>query len=230
MLLADLDLHLFGEGTHRHLWDVLGAVTESDGSTRFALWAPNARSVDVLGDWNGWTAETLIAQAGSGVWAALTKAAPGDRYKFRVHGADGRVVMKADPMARAAERPPADASVVAGRSAHDWGDDAWMSGRTTGIGTPLRIYEAHLGSWRHGVDTYRDQAAALAAHVSALGFTHIELLPVAEHPFGGSWGYQVSGYYAPTARYGTPDDFRFFVDTLHRHGLGVILDWVPAHF
>jgi 1,4-alpha-glucan branching enzyme len=230
VLLADLDLHLFGEGTHRHLWDVLGAVTESDGSTRFALWAPNARSVDVLGDWNGWTAETLIAQAGSGVWAALTKAAPGDRYKFRVHGADGRVVMKADPMARAAERPPADASVVAGRSAHDWGDDAWMSGRTTGIGTPLRIYEAHLGSWRHGVDTYRDQAAALAAHVSALGFTHIELLPVAEHPFGGSWGYQVSGYYAPTARYGTPDDFRFFVDTLHRHGLGVILDWVPAHF
>jgi 1,4-alpha-glucan branching enzyme len=230
VLLADLDLHLFGEGTHRHLWDVLGAVTESDGSTRFALWAPNARSVDVLGDWNGWTAETLIAQAGSGVWAALTKAAPGDRYKFRVHGADGRVVIKADPMARAAERPPADASVVAGRSAHDWGDDAWMSGRTTGIGTPLRIYEAHLGSWRHGVDTYRDQAAALAAHVSALGFTHIELLPVAEHPFGGSWGYQVSGYYAPTARYGTPDDFRFFVDTLHRHGLGVILDWVPAHF
>lgn len=230
MLLADLDLHLFGEGTHRHLWDVLGAVTGSDGTTRFALWAPNARSVDVLGDWNGWTAEALLAQAGSGVWAAITKAAPGDRYKFRVHGADGRVVMKADPMARAAERPPADASVVAGRSAHDWGDDAWMSGRTTGIGTPLRIYEAHLGSWRHGVDTYRDQAAALAAHVSALGFTHIELLPVAEHPFGGSWGYQVSGYYAPTARYGTPDDFRFFVDTLHRHGLGVILDWVPAHF
>jgi 1,4-alpha-glucan branching enzyme len=230
VLLADLDLHLFGEGTHRRLWEVLGAITLPDGTTRFGVWAPNAQSVEVLGDWNDWVGEPLATQASSGIWAGVSAAAPGDRYKFRVRGADGRDVMKADPMARAAERPPSDASVVAGPSAHVWHDQTWMAERTTGIGTALSIYEVHLGSWRHGVDTYREQATALAAHVSALGFTHVELLPVAEHPFGGSWGYQVTGYYAPTARYGTPDDFRFFVDTLHQHGIGVILDWVPAHF
>ena len=231
MLLADLDLHLFGEGTHRRLWEVLGAFTLIEGGTRFAVWAPNARSVDVYGDWNDWTPEPLVPQASSGVWAAVSPGArAGHRYKFAVRSGDGRTVMKADPMARAAELPPSDASVIVGPTAHTWMDASWMSSRSRGVGSPLRIYEVHHGSWRHGVDTYRDQAEALADHVSGLGFTHIELLPVAEHPFGGSWGYQVSGYYAPTSRFGTPDDFRWFVDTLHARGLGVILDWVPAHF
>jgi 1,4-alpha-glucan branching enzyme len=230
VLLAELDVHLFGEGTHRRLWELLGAVPLADGTTRISVWAPNAQAVDVLGDWNEWAGEPLVAQGTSGIWAEVTKARPGNRYKFRILGTDGRVTMKADPMARAAEKPPSDASVVTGHPAHQWDDGAWMGARTKGVGTPLRVYEVHLGSWRHGVDTYREQATALAAHVGALGFTHVELLPVAEHPFGGSWGYQVTGYYAPTARFGTPDDFRFFVDTLHQSGIGVLLDWVPAHF
>jgi 1,4-alpha-glucan branching enzyme len=236
VLPGDVDLHLFGEGTHRRLWEVLGAVPVTDPSTgaertRFAVWAPNARGVEVVGDFNGWTAEPLAHLGASGVWAVVHPAATaGDRYKYVVHGADGRTVMKADPMARATERPPSDASVVAGRSGHEWTDGAWMSARRRGPGAPLRIYEVHLGSWRHGVDDYRALAAQLADHVSDLGFTHVELLPVAEHPFGGSWGYQVTGYWAPTARFGTPDDFRAFVDLLHQRGVGVILDWVPAHF
>ncbi len=231
MLLADLDLYLFGEGTHRRLWEVLGAVTLPSGSTRFSVWAPNAAAVDVHGEWNGWQPVALASQGNSGVWAAdVADAVPGHRYKYAVHSKSGVTVMKADPMAGAAERPPSDASIVAGPSQFGWGDESWIQARGHGPGHPLRIYEVHLGSWRQGVDDYRSQADALAQHVSALGFTHVELLPVAEHPFGGSWGYQITGYYAPTARFGTPDDFRYFVDTLHRHGLGVILDWVPAHF
>jgi 1,4-alpha-glucan branching enzyme len=230
VLLSDLDLFLLGEGNHRRLWEVLGAVPLPGGATRFAVWAPNARGVRVHGDWNDWQGEALEPQAVSGVWAFDSdRAVPGQRYKFAVDGADGRTVMKADPMARAAERPPSDASVVAGPSAHAWADEAWMASRAR-TGRPLRIYEVHLGSWRHGVDTYRQQAVELADHAASMGFTHVELLPVAEHPFGGSWGYQVTGYYAPTARYGTPDDFRWFVDHLHQRGIGVILDWVPAHF
>ena len=234
MLLPDLDLHLLGEGTHRRLWEALGAVQLDDGSVRFAVWAPNARGVDVVGDFNAWTSQPMVPQGSSGVWAVqVPAAAPGHRYKYLVHGADGRSVMKADPMATSAEMPPSDASVVAGRSGYGWGDDEWMAARTAragGAALPLRIYEVHLGSWRHGLHGYREMADALADHVGALGFTHVELLPVAEHPFGGSWGYQVTGYYAPTARYGAPDDFRYFVDVLHRRGIGVILDWVPAHF
>jgi len=231
VLLADLDRYLLGEGTHRRLWEVLGANPGPDGGTRFAVWAPNARAVAVVGDWSGWQPEPLEPQGSSGVWAAdVPAAAAGHRYKYAVHGADGRTVMKADPVAKAAELPPSDASVVAGVSSHRWADGEWMAARAVGPGHPLRIYEVHLGSWRHGVDTYRAQADELARHVSQLGFTHVELLPVAEHPFGGSWGYQVSGYFAPTARYGGPDDFRAFVDVLHQHGIGVLLDWVPAHF
>jgi len=231
VLLADLDLHLLGEGNHRRLWEVLGAVQLDDGAVRVAVWAPNARGVDVIGDFNDWTPEPLHPQASSGVWATIVPGAQvGQRYKYLVHGADGRTVMKADPMAMAAECPPSDASIVAGHSEYRWGDDDWLARRRAGGRRPLRIYEVHLGSWRHDLRDYRSVAVALADHVDALGFTHVELLPVAEHPFGGSWGYQVTGYYAPTARFGSPDDFRFLVDTLHQRGIGVILDWVPAHF
>jgi 1,4-alpha-glucan branching enzyme len=231
VLLGDIDLHLFGEGTHRRLWELLGAVPLGDGRTRFAVWAPNARAVQVCGDWNGWSGQALEPQGVSGVWAMVSDSAlPGHRYKYRVVGADGREMMKADPMARAAECPPADASVVVGESTYRWSDEAWQAAAAERASGPLRVYEVHLGSWRHGVGGYAELGHALAQHVQALGFTHVELLPIAEHPFGGSWGYQVTGYYAPTARYGSPDDFRAFVDTMHQYGIGVILDWVPAHF
>jgi len=230
VLFGEVDLHLFGEGTHRRLWEMLGAVTAADGGTRFAVWAPNARGVDVLGDWNDWQPEPLTVVGVSGIWAAHTAATSGQFYKYRVTGADGRVVMKADPVARAAQRPPADASIVCGPSVHAWTDAQWRADVTTRRDGPLRVYEVHLGSWRRGVTTYVELAHQLADHVQALGFTHVELLPVAEHPFGGSWGYQVTGYFAPTARYGSPDEFREFVDVMHARGIGVILDWVPAHF
>ena len=173
MLLSDLDLHLFGEGTHRRLWEVLGAVSLDDGRTRFAVWAPNAAGVDVIGDWNDWSPQPLSAQSDSGVWAVVADAQPGHRYKFMVHGADGRTTLKADPMAMAAERPPSDASVVSGPTAHVWSDDAWMAKRSRALGVPLRIYEVHLGSWRRGVDSYTALAEQLADHVASLGFTHI---------------------------------------------------------
>jgi 1,4-alpha-glucan branching enzyme len=232
MLLPPLDLHLIGEGTHRRLWMALGAQPMGDDGVRFAVWAPNAAMVHVVGDWNGWGDGTsLQPQGSSGVWAGVcTDARSGHRYKFAVTDRAGRTVLKADPMARWSECPPANASVVAPDPQHEWTDDGWMAGRSAAPGTPLRIYECHLGSWRPGIGGYREIAAALADHVAALGFTHVELMPVAEHPFGGSWGYQVTGYYSPTARFGTPDDLRAFVDTLHRRGIGVIMDWVPAHF
>ncbi len=229
MLLGDFDLHLIGEGRHRRLWEVLGAVVVDASITRIAVWAPAARRVEVLGDWNDWRGEDLEPQGASGIWGALTAARPGQCYKFRVTGPDGTVAMKADPMARYAERPPSDASIVVGPGAHVWADGAWCAARAA-RSARLRIYEVHLGSWRSDLRSYREIAPALAEHVVALGFTHVELLPIAEHPFTGSWGYQVTGYYAPTSRFGTPDDFRAFVDTLHAHGIGVILDWVPAHF
>ncbi len=231
MLLADLDLHLFNEGTHRRLWEVLGAGPAPDGGTRFAVWAPNARHVSVIGDWNGWSGTPMTVQGGSGIWAVdCPGAEPGHCYKYAVEDRWGTVNVKADPVARAAERPPSDASIVAWQTEHEWADDEWMQARHQGPGVPLRIYEVHLGSWRQGVGDYRSIAHQLAAHVASLGFTHVELLPIAEHPFSGSWGYQVTGYFAPTSRYGTPDGFRAFVDTMHAHGIGVIVDWVPAHF
>ena len=232
MILSDLDLHLFNEGTHRRLWECLGAQPLADGGVRFAVWAPNASAVYVLGDWNGWgDGLRLEPQASSGIWAAVCPTAePGHRYKFSVADAAGRYVMKADPMAQQTECPPSTASVVPWPVPFEWNDSAWMAARTHAVGTPLRIYEVHLGSWRWGVNGYRDMGDALADHVSAMGFTHVELMPVAEHPFGGSWGYQVTGYYAPTARYGTPHDLKHMIDTLHRRGIGVIVDWVPAHF
>ena len=235
--LGDVDLHLINEGTHRRLWEALGArVMTHQGvkGTAFAVWAPSAVSVRVVGDFNGWDGRRhpMRALGASGVWELFVPdVAPGARYKYEILTGDHHLLLKADPMARQAEVPPRTASVVAAPAAHPWGDGEWMAARANrGAEDPLRIYEVHLGSWRHGLENYRDLAGPLADHVHDLGFTHVELLPVAEHPFGGSWGYQVTGYYAPTSRFGTPDDFRAFVDHLHQRGIGVIMDWVPAHF
>ncbi|ONM47341.1 1,4-alpha-glucan branching protein GlgB [Nocardia donostiensis] len=238
--LGDLDLHLIGEGKHERLWQVLGAhprrYTTLDGvvtGTSFAVWAPNARGVSVIGDFDCWSgADAPMRSLGSsGIWEVfLPDVGPGIRYKYRVRGADGRTVDHADPLAFAAEAPPATASVVTATE-YVWTDTDWVAARarTDPVRAPLSIYEVHLGSWRPGLG-YRELAQQLAEYVYAHGFTHIELLPVAGYPFGGSWGYQVTSYYAPTARFGSPDDFRAFVDHLHSRGIGVILDWVPAHF
>ena len=228
-----LDVHLFNEGRHRRLWELLGAhVLDSGGGARFTLWAPNAREVYVSGDWNGWGDGTAMMPIGtSGIWGAVVSTAlVGHCYKFAVVSQSGHTVLKADPMARQTQRPPNNASVIAAPSAHVWSDQEWIAARSNKPDSALRVYEVHLGSWRGGVDTYHDLAEQIADHVCSLGFTHVELLPVAEHPFGGSWGYQVSGYFAPTARYGTPDQFREFVEIMHARGIGVIVDWVPAHF
>ncbi|WP_329405179.1 1,4-alpha-glucan branching protein GlgB [Nocardia vinacea] len=238
--VGELDLHLIGEGRHEHLWDVLGAhprhYTTLDGEvdgTSFAVWAPNARGVTVIGDFDGWSGNTapMRSLGSSGVWEVFVPGVGvGTKYKFRVHGADGRTVDHADPLAFATELPPATASVVT-ESNYVWSDGDWVSTRerTDPTRAPMSVYEVHLGSWRPGLG-YRELADQLADYVRAAGFTHIELLPIAEHPFGGSWGYQVTSYYAPTARFGSPDDFRAFVDRMHAAGIGVLLDWVPAHF
>jgi 1,4-alpha-glucan branching enzyme len=236
-VLGDIDLHLIGEGRHWRLWEVLGAhVRTIDGAdgVSFAVWAPNARRVSVVGDWNHWRigVDMLEPQGRSGVWARFVAGAvEGARYKFAVEGVDGQVRLKADPLARACERPPATASIVT-TSRHAWGDQAWMRDRAAmdpAALRPMRIYEVHAGSWRPGL-SYLQLAEELAEYVTDLGFTHVELLPVMEHPYGGSWGYQVTGYYAPSSRFGPPDDLRAFIDHLHQSGIGVIADWVPAHF
>ncbi len=240
--IGELDLHLFGEGTHRRLWELLGPQplhVDADGAVsgvRFAVWAPNASAVAVVGDWSDWAPTALRAietDVPTGIWAATVPSArSGHRYKFEITSGAGAVLHKADPMARRTEWPRSDASVVPGAADHGWGDDEWMAARGAVVATtaPLRVYEVHLGSWRHGVDTWEQLAIELADHVCSLGFTHVELMPIAEHPFGGSWGYQVSSYFSPTARFGEPDGLRRFVDVLHRRGIGVIVDWVPAHF
>jgi 1,4-alpha-glucan branching enzyme len=244
--LGEMDLHLIGEGRHERLWDVLGARLRTYATpggpvagTSFAVWAPNARGVRVCGDFDGWSgvATPLRSLGSSGVWEIfLPGVGAGTRYKFRLLGPDGNWYEKADPMAFATEVPPNTASVVAAAAAHEWRDAGWLAHRDQldWKAEPMSIYEVHLGSWRRAGDGrslgYRELADELVAHLAATGFTHVELLPVAEHPFGGSWGYQVTSYYAPTARYGSPDDFRYFVDTLHAAGIGVLVDWVPAHF
>jgi 1,4-alpha-glucan branching enzyme len=238
--VGELDLHLIGEGRHERLWDVLGAhvrcyetVSGEVTGVSFAVWAPNARGVRVTGDFDGWDgrANPLRSMGSSGVWEVFLPNVPvGTRYKFRILGADGVWHEKADPMAFATETPPQTASVVT-RSEYQWGDAEWEARReaTQWANAPMSIYEVHLGSWKPGLG-YRELATELADYCEDMGFTHLELLPVAEHPFGGSWGYQVTSYYAPTSRFGSPDDFRYFVDTLHQRGIGVIVDWVPAHF
>ncbi len=240
--IGELDLHLFGEGTHRRLWELLGPqglVVDGNGNAhgvRFSVWAPNASRVSVVGDWNNWNPDALTmldSKGPTGIWSGLAPAAQtGHRYKFEIVTAEGRTLRKADPMARQAELPPSDASVVPSGLRHGWQDDDWMTARGATLrgDSPMRTYEVHLGSWRRGVGDWDSLAAQLGDHVASLGFTHVELLPVAEHPFGGSWGYQVSGYYAPTARFGEPSGLARFVDAMHQRGIGVIVDWVPAHF
>jgi len=231
-LIGDVDLYLFGEGRHERLWEMLGAHPRP-GGCRFAVWAPNAREVRVVGDFTGWgpyDGIVLEPLGSSGIRAGFVPdVGPGQRYKYRIHGADGRWTDRADPMAIHTECPPHTASVVY-ESAYEWDDAAWMSARTPDHhARPMSVYEVHLGSWRPGL-SYRDLADQLVSYVTGLGFTHVELMPVAEHPYGPSWGYQVTGYYAPTSRFGEPDDFRYLVDKLHQAGIGVLLDWVPAHF
>jgi 1,4-alpha-glucan branching enzyme len=244
ILLTHDDLHLFNEGSHARLYRKLGAhVIEHDGErgTCFGVWAPNAESVAVVGDFNDWRvdAHPLRQVGGSGLWEGFVPGAgAGARYKFHIRSRfNGYHVNKADPFARFAELAPGTASIV-WEDAHAWQDADWLQrrARTGALDEPMSIYEVHVGSWLHDADEpwrglgYRELAPRLADYVARTGFTHVEFMPVMEHPFYGSWGYQTTGYFAPTSRFGTPDDFRFLVDHLHQRGIGVILDWVPSHF
>ncbi len=237
--LSDHDAYLFKEGTHDRLYEKLGCHLDERGA-HFALWAPNAQKVNVVGDFNGWnpSAHPLEPrQDYSGIWEGFVPdVQQGQPYKYRIHSREhDYVVDKADPYAVYAEHAPATAS-RAWRLDYDWGDGEWMAQRheRNALDRPFSIYEVHLGSWRKAPGGeflgYREIAHQLAEYVTQLGFTHIELMPITEHPFYGSWGYQTTGYFAPTSRYGTPQDFMYFVDIMHRHGIGVILDWVPSHF
>ncbi|MEU3882498.1 1,4-alpha-glucan branching enzyme [Streptomyces californicus] len=234
--IGELDLHLIGEGRHEELWRALGAqpmVHQGVAGTRFTVWAPNARGVRVTGDFTYWdgTGTPMRSLGSTGVWELfLPGVGEGALYKYDICRPDGSHTVRADPMARRTEVPPSTASIVTAPH-HEWQDADWMAhrGDRPVHEAPFSVYEIHLASWRPGL-TYRQLAEQLPAYVKDLGFTHVELMPVAEHPFGGSWGYQVTGFYAPTSRMGTPDDFRFLVDALHRAGIGVIMDWVPAHF
>jgi 1,4-alpha-glucan branching enzyme len=240
--LTDYDAYLFKQGAHAGLYDKLGAHFVGERDVRFAVWAPNAARVSVIGDWNGWNPEAcrLHPRAdGSGVWEAVVPDVPhGACYKYRIESHNmSYQVQKSDPFAFCTEEPPRTASRV-WRLDYDWGDEAWMRSRrrANALDAPMSVYEVHLGSWRRSPDSphrvlgYRDIARSLAAYVKEMGFTHVELMPIAEHPFYGSWGYQTTGYFAPSARYGTPQDFMYFVDHLHRNGIGMLLDWVPSHF
>ncbi|MGW1595778.1 1,4-alpha-glucan branching enzyme [Streptomyces sp. NPDC002343] len=234
--LGELDLHLIREGRHEQLWRALGAepmVHQGVAGTRFTVWAPNARGVRVAGDFTYWdgTQYPMRSLGASGVWELfLPGIGEGTRYKFEITSRQGHRFLKADPMARCTQVPPDTASVVTA-SHYAWDDAEWMAhrGDTPVHQAPFSVYEVHLPSWRPGA-TYRQLAEELPAYAREMGFTHLELMPVAGHPFSGSWGYQVTSYYAPTPRLGSPDDFRYFVDACHRAGLGVIMDWVPAHF
>ncbi|HET6283408.1 MAG TPA: 1,4-alpha-glucan branching protein GlgB [Polyangia bacterium] len=244
LVFGDADFHLLAEGTHAKLYDKLGAHAawqNGKAGTRFAVWAPNAETVEVIGDWSGWQGGgvRLRAARDTGVWQGFAEGiVPGQKYKYRIqsrHG--GYVVNKADPFAFAAEMPPATASVVAALD-YTWGDGAWMQARRArnALVAPMSTYEVHLGSWMRDPEHpsrllgYRELAPRLVEHVQRTGFTHVELMPIMEHPFYGSWGYQVTSFFAPSARYGTPQDFMFLIDTLHQAQIGVILDWTPAHF
>ncbi|MEU9214822.1 1,4-alpha-glucan branching enzyme [Streptomyces sp. NPDC048415] len=234
--LGELDLHLLGEGRHEELWRALGAepmVHQGVVGTRFTVWAPNARGVRLAGTFNFWdgTGFPMRSLGSSGIWELFVPAiGEGELYKFEITRPDGSRTLRADPMARRTETPPNTSSIIHA-SHHEWRDEEWMAGRAARPvhEAPFSVYEVHLPSWRPGL-TYRQLADQLPSYVADLGFTHVELMPVAEHPFGGSWGYQVTGFYAPTARLGTPDDFKYLIDALHRAGIGVLMDWVPAHF
>jgi len=244
-LLTEHDVYLFKEGNHFNLYDKLGAHPLEQGGaegTLFAVWAPGAGSVSVMGEFNGWSKDSHPLSArwdGSGVWEGFVPGVgPGASYKYFIVSSDhGYRVDKGDPFAFCWEAPPRTASIVCDLS-YEWGDADWMKGRgrANGLSAPWSVYEVHLGSWRRSVErgggflTYRELAEELPAYVKEMGFTHVEFLPVMEHPFYGSWGYQTTGYFAPTGRHGTPQDFMHLVDRLHQSGIGVILDWVPSHF
>jgi len=235
--ISEHDVYLFREGTHTRLYEFLGCHLSADGA-RFAVWAPNAQAVAVIGDFNGWDAAGHPLSPrwdSSGIWEGFVDGVTaGACYKYRIVLTDGSQFDKADPFARSTQQPPETAS-RAWEPDYVWSDGGWMEQRAknNGLAAPMSIYEVHLGSWRrrdgHWL-TYREAAHALADYVEAMGFTHVELMPITEHPFYGSWGYQTTSYFAPTARYGAPEDLMYFVDVLHQRGIGVLLDWVPSHF
>jgi len=242
-ILSDVDEYLLGEGKHRHQYEKLGAhprVIEGIEGVAFCVWAPNAQRVSVVGDFNAWDGRRhpMRKRIGAGIWELFIPGlGKGEHYKYEIIGAHGeRLPLKADPLSFYQELAPATASIVHGLVEHDWQDGDWMASRRVrqGLHAPMSIYEMHLGSWRRGAGgellDYRTLAEQLVPYLTELGFTHVELMPVSEHPFAGSWGYQPIGLFAPTSRFGTPQDFAAFVDTLHQAGIGVIIDWVPAHF
>ena len=234
--VGEIDLYLWAEGRHEQLWHVLGShyrQHEGVDGTSFSVWAPHARAVRVIGDLNDWNGvgHAMRRLDDNGVWELFIPGiTPGSAYKFELLSAAGSWLKRADPMARYTEVPPATASRV-GESQHAWADGGWIEKRAARDphNSPMSVYEMHLGSWRPGLG-YRDVADQLIDYLQQLGFTHIEFMPLAEHPFGGSWGYQVTGYYAPTSRFGHPDDLKYLIDRLHQAGIGVIMDWVPGHF
>ena len=236
--LGELDLYLIAEGRHEQLWKALGAQVKRDETgallgTAFSVWAPNAQAVSLIGDHNYWdrNSHQMHRIGSSGIWEIfIADISAGTRYKFAICGIDGRWVDHADPMARATEIPPLTASVVE-ESTYQWNDQAWLTQRSQfqSWRSAVSVYEVHLGSWKIGL-TYKELAVELVGYIQQQGFTHVEFLPVTEHPYGPSWGYQVTSFFAPTSRFGSPDEFRFLVDALHNAGIGVILDWVPAHF
>ncbi|MBD2041280.1 1,4-alpha-glucan branching enzyme [Microcoleus sp. FACHB-672] len=262
--LTDLDIHLFSEGNHHRIYEKLGAhLTEVNGvkGVYFAVWAPNARNVSVLGDFNNWDGrKNQMRKRDNGIWELfIPELGVGNGYKYEIKNYDGHIYEKSDPYGFQSEARPKTASIVADLDTYSWNDASWMEARrhTEPLSQPISVYECHIGSWLHASSaepaklpngeeepvvvvselrpgarflTYRELAHKLIPYVKELNFTHIELLPIAEHPFDGSWGYQVTGYYAPTSRYGTPEDFMYFVDQCHYHGIGVIVDWVPGHF
>jgi 1,4-alpha-glucan branching enzyme len=242
--LTDFDRHLFNSGKHWKIYDKLGShvrAVEGGSGVNFAVWAPNAQSVQVVGDFNHWDGRShcMNKQIPSGIWELFVpNIGVGMKYKYRIRTEDGQIVDKTDPFGVYAELPPRTASVVQSLDGYAWNDSAWMQQRVerNALEQPISVYEVHLGSWRksaegvHGWMNYRELAHQLVAYCQELGFTHLELLPISEHPFTGSWGYQTVGYYSVTSRYGSPEDFMYFVDYCHQHGIGVIIDWVPAHF
>ncbi len=241
--LSTFDLHLMREGTHYRIWERLGAhVMTVDGvkGVHFAVWAPNAQRVSVVGDFNCWDGRRhcMRRHEGNGIWEIFVPGvAAGDNYKYEIKTQDASVLLKGDPYAFYTEMPPKTASRVYDLGGYEWHDDEWMErrARSSHLDEPISVYEVHLGSWRHVPEegrslSYREAGERLAQYCKEVGFTHVELMPINEHPFYGSWGYQTVNYFAPTSRFGEPDDLRAFIDAMHGHGIGVILDWVPAHF
>ncbi len=241
-ILGEQDLHFFGEGNHRHLWKCLGAhLCDIDGvaGATFAVWAPNAHRVSVVGDFNAWDGRTNPMRNRNGVWETfLPGIGTNEHYKFELVGADGSLITKSDPFAFFSQHDTRTASITYDLSRYEWNDSEWMEkrGEVDRYHGPMSVYEVHLGSWKRRFEeenrflTYLEMADELVDYVVDMGYTHIEIMPISEFPFDGSWGYQVCGYFAPTSRFGSPDEFRQFVDRCHQRGIGVIVDWVPAHF